>query len=442
MSSWAKEHVLQQAEERGVRFIRLQFADIFGILKNVAVTVNQLEKALDGKIMIDGSSINKYCKSRENDLFLRPDPSTFATFPWRPQEGAVARLICSIYNANGEPSLSCTRTVLKRVLQEAEGLGYSVNIGPEAEFFLFHVDGTGRPTTETHDKGGHFDLTPLDLGENARRDMIITLQDMGFEVETSHHEMSPGQHEIVFKSEDALTAADNIVTYKFVIRTIAQRHGLHATFMPKPIKDLAGSGMHLRFHLFKNNKKLFYVPDNSNENEDIIFFIGGLLKHAPALTALANPTVNSYKRLLGGHQAPKYIIWSNDIGNSFVRVPIMEAEESFIEWRSPDPSCNPYLAIAAAIKAGLEGIKEKVYPPSPVKIDPSQLPKSQIKALEIANLPLSLDRALDELRRDLLIRKALGEHLVDSYIKAKEMEWNSYVREVHDWEIKHYLSKF
>ena len=436
MNAKEKEKILQAAEDRGVRFVRLQFTDILGTLKNVAVTVNQLEKALDGKIMIDGSSVNKFCLKTEKNLFLVPEPSTFATFPWRPQEGAVARLICSLYNANGEPAKCCTRSVLKRILKEAQEQGYDVHIGPEAEFFLFLVDEHGRPTTETHDKGEHFDLTPLDLGENARRDMIITLQDMGIDVETSHHEKSPGQHEIVFKPSDALSAADNIVTYKFVIRTIAQRHGLHATFMPKPIKELAGSGMHLRFYLYKNNKKLFLEQVGRAEegNNDILHFIGGLFKYARTLTALANPTVNSYKRLWGSQDAPSWISWSYYSNKSFIKVPLQNSGESFIEWRSPDPSCNPYLTIAAAVKAGMAGINEGINPPEPNEDNITENGEFQ--------LPKNLEHALMLLKSDQYLRSVLGEHLVESYFNIKIQEWNSYSKEVHQWEIENYLHKF
>ncbi|KUK10565.1 MAG: Glutamine synthetase [Clostridia bacterium 41_269] len=443
MNAEEKGKILQAADDRDVRFIRLQFTDILGTLKNVAVTVNQLEKALDGKIVIDGSSVNKYCLKTEKNLFLFPDPSTFVTFPWRPQEGAVARLICSLYDENGEPAKCCTRSVLQRILGEAQERGYSIHIGPEAEFFLFLVDEHGKPTTETHDKGEHFDLTPLDLGENARRDMIITLQDMGIDVETSHHEKSPGQHEIVFKPSDALSAADNIVTYKFVIRTIAQRHGLHATFMPKPIKGLSGSGMHLRFYLFKNNKKLFIQEAGleGESNNDMAYFMGGIFKHARSLTALANPTINSYKRLWGDNDTPRCMSWSYYSNKSFIKIPLKNLGESFIEWRSPDPSCNPYLTIAAAVRAGIRGIEERINPPKPNEnIDDSCSEFYNFN--DEFQLPKNLEQALITLMSDKYLKSGLGEHLVESYFKIKIQEWNSYSKEVHPWEIENYLHKF
>ena len=441
MDSWFREQVLQQVEERGVHFVRLQFTDLFGVLKNVAITVNQLEKALEGSLVFDGSALGDFFPAEENDLFLIPDPSTFVPFPWRPREGAVARLICSMKDAKGRPFEGCVRTVLRKAIREVMEKGYSMSVAPQAEFYLFTVDNTGRPTTVTHDRAGRFDLTPLDMGENARREMIIALQDMGFDIETSHHEVSPGQHEIDFKSDSVLSAADNIVTYKFVIRTIAQRHGLHATFMPKPLRDLGGSGLHLRMILFSGEKNAFYDPNEEDKRSDTLrYFIGGLLRHAPALSALANPTVNSFKRL-NSDRAPKYITWSEVCGSSVVRVPF-SSDECFVEWQSPDPACNPYLALAGVIKAGLDGIENKIEPPQPAETDPDLLSSRERERLGIRRLPETIAEALDALKNDPVINSTLGSYITDNFIKAKLLEWEDYKREVSQWEIDRYLTKF
>lgn len=355
-----KEDVIQMAAEANVKFVRLQFTDIFGVLKNVAITVEQLEKALDGEMMFDGSSIEGFVRIEESDMYLKPDPNTFAVFPWRPREGSVARLICDIYNADGAPFSGCPRNTLKRVLSEAAEMGYTMNVGPEAEFFLFLTDESGRPTTITHDKAGYFDLTPVDLGENARRDMVLTLEELGFEIEASHHEVAPGQHEIDFKYDDALDIADKIMTFKFVVRTIAQRHGLHATFMPKPVFGIAGSGMHMNQSLFKGEQNAFYDPTTPDQlSAEAYYYIGGLIKHAKAIAAIVNPTVNSYKRLVSGYEAPVYIAWSAANRSPLIRIPSKKGMSTRIELRNPDPACNPYLAIAVCLKAGLDGIKIK-----------------------------------------------------------------------------------
>ncbi|MDD2444285.1 MAG: glutamine synthetase family protein, partial [Desulfotomaculaceae bacterium] len=301
MVRFTNDDVRKMAKEFGVKFVRLQFTDIFGILKNVAITVEQLDKALEGELMFDGSSIEGFVRIEESDMYLRPDPSTFAVFPWRPKDGAVARLICDVYNADGTPFSGDPRNVLRRAVSEAQEMGYTMNVGPELEFFLFHVDDDGRPTTVTHDRAGYFDLAPMDLGENARREMVLMLEQMGFEIEASHHEVAPGQHEIDFKYSDALDIADKIVTFKFVVRTTAQRHGLHASFMPKPIFGIAGSGMHLNQSLMKGDKNAFHDPGLPDGlSQDCLYYTGGLISHIKAITAIVNQTVNSYKRLVSG----------------------------------------------------------------------------------------------------------------------------------------------
>ncbi|CEP67680.1 Glutamine synthetase type I [Moorella glycerini] len=436
------EDILQRVKELNVRFIRLQFTDIFGVLKNVAITTKELEKALDGELMFDGSSIHGFVRIEESDMYLRPDPSTFAIFPWRPADGAVARLICDVYNPDGTPFAGCPRGALKKVLAEAEAMGYTMYAGPEAEFFLFHTDGR-KPTLETHDQAGYFDLSPVDLGEDARRDMVLALEAMGFEIEASHHEVAPGQHEIDFKYDNALATADKIATFKFVVRTIAQRHGLHATFMPKPIAGINGSGMHTHQSLFKDGQNAFYDPgDPLQLSQTAYYYIGGLMHHARAMAAVTNPTVNSYKRLVPGFEAPVYIAWSPRNRSPLIRVPAKRGASTRIELRNPDPACNPYLALAVMLKAGLDGIKKQIQPPAPVERNIYEMTAAERRDLGIGSLPGDLKEALDELSRDKVIREALGDHIYERFVEAKEKEWDEYRVQVHRWEVEQYLTMF
>lgn len=443
MSHLTKEDILQIVRETGIKFIRLQFTDILGMLKNVAIPVEQLEKALDGELMFDGSSIEGFVRIEESDMYLRPDPDTFVIFPWRPRDGGVARLICDIYTADGQPFIGDPRYVLKRALSEAAKMGFTMNVGPEAEFFLFHVDNEGKPTVITHDRAGYFDLTPLDLGEDARRDMVLALEQMGFEIEASHHEVAPGQHEIDFKYSDALDIADKVVTFKFVVRTIAQRHGLHASFMPKPIFGIAGSGMHLNISLMKNGENAFYDPNAPMQlSETALYFIGGLMKHARAITAITNPTVNSYKRLVSGYEAPVYIAWSAQNRSPLIRIPAKRGMSTRIELRSPDPSCNPYLAFAVCLHAGLDGIKNKIAPPPPCDRNIYEMTAAERQELGIGCLPEDLKEALDELEKDEVIKEALGPHVFSRFVEAKRIEWDRYRMQVHPWEIEEYLTRY
>ncbi|MDQ0287410.1 glutamine synthetase [Desulfofundulus luciae] len=443
MAQLTNDDVRHLAKELGVKFIRLQFTDIFGVLKNVSITVEQLDKALNGELMFDGSSIEGFVRIEESDMYLRPDPATFVVFPWRPRDGAVARLICDIYNADGTPFIGDPRFVLKRVIAEAREMGFTMNVGPEAEFFLFHVDSDGRPTTITHDRAGYFDLTPVDLGEDARRDMVLTLEQMGFEIEASHHEVAPGQHEIDFKYADALDTADKVVTFKFVVRTIAQRHGLHASFMPKPIFGIAGSGMHLNQSLMKNGENAFYDPQAPLQLSDTaLYYIGGLMKHARAIAAITNPTVNSYKRLVSGYEAPVYIAWSSRNRSPLIRIPAKRGQSTRIELRSPDPSCNPYLALAVCLAAGLDGIKNRILPPPPCDCNIYEMSAREREERGIGCLPESLKEALDELERDEVIKEALGPHVFSRFMEAKRIEWDRYRVQVHPWEIEEYLTKY
>jgi len=437
------DDVRKMARELGVKFIRLQFTDIFGVLKNVAITVEQLDKALDGELMFDGSSIEGFVRIEESDMYLRPDPSTFVVFPWRPRDGGVARLICDIYTFDGKPFIGDPRYVLKRAINEAKEMGFTMNVGPEAEFYLFQMDNEGRPTTITHDGAGYFDLTPVDMGEDARRDIALTLEEMGFEIEASHHEVGPGQHEIDFKYADALETADRVVTFRFVVRTIAQRHGLHATFMPKPVMGIAGSGMHLNQSLMSGNENAFYnsgAPLQLSDN--CLFYIGGLLQHARAISAITNPTVNSYKRLVSGYEAPVYVAWSLRNRSPLIRVPAKRGLSTRIEFRSPDPSCNPYLALAVCLKAGLEGIKNRIKPPLYCDRNIYEMTSEEREEQGIGNLPESLGEAIKELAADKLLQEALGPHVLSRFLEAKQIEWNRYRIQVHTWELEEYLTKY
>ncbi len=443
MPKYNREDILRICKEEDVRFIRLQFTDIFGTMKNVAITIHQLAKALDNEVMFDGSSIEGFVRIEESDMYLRPDLNSFVIFPWRPHEGRVARFICDVAKSDATPFEGCPRNTLKRVIDEAAELGYTMYVGPEAEFFLFHTDAEGKPTTITHDNAGYFDLGPVDLGENARRDMCITLESMGFEIEASHHEVAPGQHEIDFKYDDALTTADNVMTFKMVVRIIAQRHGLHATFMPKPVYGIAGSGMHLNQSLFKDGKNAFYDPQGELQlSQEALYYTGGLLKHAPAITAITNPLVNSYKRLVAGYEAPVYIAWSAQNRSPLIRVPAKRGLGTRLELRSPDPSCNPYLALAVTLKAGIDGIKNKITPPLPINRNIYHMTDQERFNESIPSLPGNLYEAIKALGKDELIKEALGAHSYDRYKEAKLIEWDEYKIQVSKWEVDRYLNRF
>lgn len=438
-----KSQLIEKAKNLGVKFIRLQFTDIFGVLKNVAITIEQLDKALDGELMFDGSSIHGFARIEESDMYLRPDPRTFAVFPWRPREGGVARLICDVYNPDGEPFEGDPRYILKKILAEAAELGYTMQVGPELEFFLFLLDKDGNPTLDTHDNAGYFDLAPVDLGENARRSMVLTLEEMNYEIEASHHEVAPGQHEIDFKYSDALDVADKIMTFKMVVRTTAQRHGLHATFMPKPVFGINGSGMHMNQSLSKDGKNAFYDPSTSDQLSDTArYYVGGLIKHARSFAAVTNPTVNSYKRLVPGYEAPVYIAWSGRNRSPLIRIPAKRGSSTRVELRNPDPACNPYLAIAVSLKAGLDGIKNKIAPPPPTDLNIYNLTAQERRDMNIDSLPASLEEALKELAANEVIKNVLGKHVYEKFVEAKMLEWDQFRVQVHPWEVDEYLNKF
>lgn len=444
MPNYTKDDIIRIVREQDVKFIRLQFTDIFGTLKNVAITVEQLEKALDNRCMFDGSSIEGFVRIEESDMYLRPDTNTFVIFPWRPQTGKVARLICDVYNPDGTAFEGDPRFVLKKALKKATDMGYETfNVGPECEFFLFLTDNDGNPTTITHDNAGYFDLGPVDLGENARRDMCLALEEMGFEIEASHHEVAPGQHEIDFRYGDALTTADAIVTFKLVVKTIAQRHGLHATFMPKPISGINGSGMHTNISLFKNGINAFCDEKGAlGLSGDAYGFIGGLMKHMRSVAAITNPIVNSYKRLVPDYEAPVYIAWSARNRSPLIRVPAARGESTRLELRCPDPACNPYLALAAILMAGLDGIEKGIEPPAPTNKNIFHMTEAQRLGEGIGSLPGSLKEAVDEMKNSELVRQILGEHISDKYIAAKYEEWDEYRTRVTQWELDKYLKRY
>ncbi len=443
MKNYTKEDIMTLVDDEDVEFIRLQFTDMFGSLKNVAITSSQLEKALDNKCMFDGSSIEGFVRIEESDMYLFPDLSTLEIFPWRPQQGKVARLICDVHRPNGEPFEGDPRYILKRAIKEAADMGYSFEVGPECEFFLFHTDENGLPTTLTHEQAGYFDLGPLDLGENARRDMVLTLEDMGFVIEASHHEVAPAQHEIDFRYDEALATADNIMTFKLAVKTIAKRHGLHATFMPKPKFGVNGSGMHINMSLSKDGKNIFDDPsDKLGLSKEAYYFIGGIIKHMKGMTAITNPLVNSYKRLVPGYEAPVYIAWSATNRSPLIRIPASRGEGTRIELRCPDPSANPYLALAVCLRAGLDGIKNKIEPPASVDCNIFAMSEEEKKALGIEAIPGTLIEAVNELEKDEFIKEVLGAHVSSKYIEAKRAEWANYRSQVTDWEINQYLNQF
>ncbi len=441
--SFSKEDIMALVRDEDVEFIRLQFTDMFGSLKNVAITASQLEKALDNKCMFDGSSIEGFARIEESDMYLYPDLNTMEIFPWRPQQGKVARLICDVYRPDGRPFEGDPRYILKCAVKEAEDMGYKFEVGPECEFFLFHTDENGMPTTLTHEKAGYFDLGPLDLGENARRDMVLTLEDMGFVVEASHHEVAPAQHEIDFKYDEALATADNIMTFKLAVKTIAKRHGLHATFMPKPKYGVNGSGMHINMSLSKGGKNIFDDPsDKLGLSKEAYWFIGGIMKHMKGMTAITNPLVNSYKRLVPGYEAPVYIAWSATNRSPLIRIPAVRGEGTRIELRCPDPSANPYLALAVCLKAGLDGIINKIDPPASVDCNIFAMSKAEKKELGIEAIPGTLIEAVYALEADEFVQETLGRHVSEKYIEAKKAEWSDYRSQVTYWEINQYLNQF
>lgn len=442
MNQYTKQDIIRMVEEEDIEFIRLQFTDMFGTLKNVAITASQLEKALNNECMFDGSSIEGFVRMEESDMYLYPDLDTFVIFPWRPQQGKVARIICDIYTADKKPFEGDPRYVLKKAIGHAGELGYRFDVGPECEFFLFNQDEDGQPTTDSTERAGYFDLGPVDFGENARRDMVLTLEDMGYEIEASHHEVAPAQHEIDFRYDEALKAADNIMTFKLAVKTIAKRHGLFASFMPKPKYGVNGSGMHVNMSLSKDGKNIFDDPtDELGLSKEAYWFIGGIMKHMKGMAVITNPLVNSYKRLVPGYEAPIYIAWSATNRSPLIRIPATRGAGTRVELRCPDPSANPYLALAVCLEAGLDGIRHKMMPPAAVAENVFKMRLSQKHELGIETLPADLGEALEEFEKDKYLQEVLGRHITEKYSEAKRTEWRDYRAQVTDWEIEHYLYK-
>lgn len=441
---YSREEIVNKIKEENVRFIRLQFTDMLGTIKNVEIPLSQLDKALDNKMMFDGSSIEGFVRIEESDMYLYPDLDTFVVFPWTSEKGKVARFICDIYNPDGTPFEGCPRYNLKRNLQKMAQLGFDAfNIGTEPEFFLFKLDENGDPSLELNDHGGYFDLAPTDLGENCRRDIVLELEEMGFEIEASHHEVAPGQHEIDFKYSDALKHADDIQTFKLVVKTIARKHNLHATFMPKPLFGVNGSGMHVNMSLFKDGNNAFYDQNGELELSGTAYqFIAGIMKHATGFTAVTNPIVNSYKRLVPGYEAPSYVAWSCSNRSPLLRIPNSRGLSTRVEVRSVDPSANPYLALAVLLAAGLDGVENKLTPPPAVDRNIYIMSREEREENQIVDLPGTLMDALTLLKQDEVIINSLGEHLFEHFIEAKEIEWGMYRTTVHPWEREQYLSMY
>lgn len=440
--SLTKEKIKKIAQENNVEFIKLEFCDINGIMKNLSVPVEQLDSVMNNEIMLDGSSIKGFRSIETSDMYFYPDLKTFSIIPWRSDdEVKVARFICDIHNADGTPFEGCPRCNLKKMIARAEKLGYTMNVGPEAEFFIFKKDEDGNATLKTHDNAGYYSAAPCDKGENLRRIMVKTLKEMGFEVEASHHEVARGQHEIDFKYADALTTADNIMTFKYVVSAIAEQNNAVATFMPKPIFGINGSGMHCNISLFKNGKNIFYAPDRTYQlSKEALYSIGGLLKHVKSFTAVTNPLINSYKRLVPGYEAPVYLAWSLANRSALIRVPAKRGNATRIELRSPDPSCNPYLALTVILGAILDGVENKIEPPLQVEENIYHMTTKERKRAKIDSLPANLDEAVDLLDKDEIIKNALGSHIYDEFVAAKEKEIDKFRTYVTPLEVEMYLN--
>lgn len=438
------DEIKKLIKENHVNFIRMQFVDINGQVKNMAIPSVQIDKILNNELMLDGSSIKGFRSIETSDMYFYPDKSTFALLPWRSkEEGNVARIICDIHNADGTPFEGCPRCNLKRVIQEAKDLGFVMNVGPEAEFFLFKRDEEKRATTLTHDKAGYYDVGPDDHGEDIRGEIVYTLQKMGFEIEASHHEVAQGQHEVDFKYTDTLTSADNIITFKYAVKAVASKHGLHATFMPKPIFGINGSGMHCNVSLFKDGKNAFLDEDRTYKlSQEALWVIGGLLDNVKAFTAVTNPLVNSYKRLVPGYEAPVYLAWSNANRSALIRVPAKRGQATRVELRSPDPSCNPYLALAVILQAAMDGVKNRKEPMLPVEHNIYDMTDKERKRSKIDTLPGSLLEALQLMEKNDVVKNALGEHIFNEFLTAKYKEWDEFRTYVSQWELDRYLERY
>lgn len=440
MERYTKKDIMEMTEEEDVEFVRLQFTDMFGTMKNIAIPVSKLKKAMNNEYMVDASSVEGFSRKDEEDMYLHPDLSTFCILPWRPQQGKVARLICDICREDGTPYEESPRHILQKTVERAKEKGYTFMVDPECEFFLFHTDDNGMPTTLTHERAGYMDLSPVDLGENARRDIVLTLEEMGYDVESSHHEIAPGQHEVDFTMSDVMETADKLMTFKFAVRTIAKRHGLHATFMPKPKADVNGSGMHINMVLYKDGKNIFEdESDALGLSKEAYAFIAGILKHIKGMTAILNPLVNSYKRLVPGFEAPSEITWSSGQRTALVKVSKGGRKEKAIELRSPDPSADPYLVFALCLAAGIDGIENNLAAPAELKKSIRRMTEEEFNHQGIESLPENLSDALQEMEKDELTKQVLGGIFFEQYRKAKKAEWKSYMKQISEWELGQYL---
>ena len=441
----SKDEVRKMVKDENIRFLRVMFTDMLGTIKSVDLPVSQLDKLMDNKIMFDGSSIDGFVRIEESDMYLYPDMSTWLVFPWGAEHGKVARVICSVQTVDGEPFAGDPRNNLKRVLKDMQKMGFKdFNIGPEPEFFLFKTDEQGNPTQTVNDQENYFDMEPADRGEDCRRDIVIALEKMGFDVEAAHHEVAPGQHEVDFKYSDALEAADNIQTFKLIVKTIAKKYGLHATFMPKPLSGINGSGMHLNMSLFtQNGDNAFFDPEDERQlSQTAYHFLGGLMKHARAYTAVCNPIVNSYKRLVPGFEAPVYVAWSTSNRSPLIRIPSDRGMGTRVELRSADPSANPYLAIAAVLEAGLDGLRNEL--PAIHEVDENiyQMTSKERVEKDVRNLPDTLHNALKSLAKDEVVKGSMGDHIYHSFMEAKTREYDAYRQHVSDWERQRYMEKY
>lgn len=441
----SKDEVRKMVKDENIRFLRVMFTDMLGTIKSVDLPVSQLDKLMDNKIMFDGSSIDGFVRIEESDMYLYPDMSTWLVFPWGAEHGKVARVICSVQTVDGEPFAGDPRNNLKRVLKDMQKMGFKdFNIGPEPEFFLFKTDEQGNPTQTVNDQENYFDMEPADRGEDCRRDIVLALEKMGFDVEAAHHEVAPGQHEVDFKYSDALEAADNIQTFKLIVKTIAKKYGMHATFMPKPLSGINGSGMHLNMSLFtQNGDNAFFDPEDERQlSQTAYHFLGGLMKHARAYTAVCNPIVNSYKRLVPGFEAPVYVAWSTSNRSPLIRIPSDRGMGTRVELRSADPSANPYLAIAAVLEAGLDGLRNEL--PAIHEVDENiyQMTSKERVEKDVRNLPDTLHNALKSLAKDEVVKGSMGDHIYHSFMEAKTREYDAYRQHVSDWERQRYMEKY
>ena len=445
MSKYTKEDIFRIVEEEDVAFIRLQFCDIFGIPKNIAIARSQLKEALNNECIFDGVSVEGFVRSDESDMYLYPDLDSFEIYPWRPQSGKVARMFCNVYTIDREPFFGDPRNILHNIVEKANKLGITFKINPQPEFFLFDYDDNGQPTTTTHEKAGYFDVAPADQGENVRRDIILNLEEMGFNIASSHHEIAPAQHEIEFRAEDAERSADMIMTYRMAVKTIAKKHGLYATFMPKPVEGISGSGMHINIIAYdKEGNNLFMDPSGDQLSETARHFIAGILSHIKGMTLVTNPLVNSYKRLVPGFDAPVNISWSSSSSNrsALIRIPSKRGVNTRIEIRNPDATCNPYLAIALLLAAGLDGIEQKMTPPKELSENLKNATYDQLRESNIETLPMTLGEAIDAYQKDEFVLSVLGSSIYNKLLDAKRSEWKDFRMCVTQWEIGRYLNIF